>query len=135
MSKKYKLTQTSIKVNTTTLYQIQALRSFNSVEEGSLGGWVKSENNLSHEGNAWIRGNARISGDARIYGNAWVSGDAWIYGDARVYGNALVGSNALVSGGLNATFDFSSLDPSVSEITINNIKYIKKTTVTWVKQN
>jgi hypothetical protein len=41
------------------------------VKIGELGGWVKSEQNLSHTGNAWVSGDARVFGDsARISGNA-----------------------------------------------------------------
>ena len=67
--KKYVLTNNTRTIGNTTLYQIKALRSFANVNEGDLGGWIQSENNLSHEGNAWVSGNAAISG------NAWVSGD------------------------------------------------------------
>ena len=64
------------------LFRIKALVSFGYVEEGTLGGYVEKEENLDHEGNAWV------SGDAWVYGDAMVSGNAWVYGDARVSGNA-----------------------------------------------
>jgi len=72
------------------LYRIRALKDFHNVKKGKVGGYIESERNLSHEGEAWVYGNACVSGDARVYGDACVSGDAWIYGDAWVSGNAQV---------------------------------------------
>ena len=86
------------------LYRIKALKDFHNVKEGEFGGYIESERNLSHEGDAWVSGNARVYGDAWVYGNAWVygdarvSGNAWVYGNARVSGNAWVFGDAWVSG-------------------------------------
>ena len=113
---KYKLTDDSIEFNSIKLYRIQALRSFGTVKEGDLGGYVQSEANLSHEDNCWVSGNAwvsdtaqvygnaRVGGDARVFGDAWVfdnahvSDTAWVYGDAHVYGKARVYGDAQVYG-------------------------------------
>ena len=62
----------------TKLFRIKALVEFVEVEKGELGGFVEKEENLDHDGDAWV------SGDARVYGNAWVSGDAEVSGD-RMY--------------------------------------------------
>ena len=62
--------------------------AFGDVKEGELGGYVEKEENLDHDGNAWVYG------DAWVYGNAWVYGDARVYGNARVYGDARVYGNA-----------------------------------------
>ena len=72
------------------LYRIRALKDFHNVKKGKVGGYIASERNLSHEGEAWVYGNACVSGDARV------SGDACVYGDAQVYGNAQVAGNAQV---------------------------------------
>ena len=103
--RKFELTE-NFKVNAfgVKLFQIKAVRSFASVREGELGGYVEKEENLDHAGNAWVSGDAEVSGDAWVYGDAWVSGDAevsgdaWVYGDACVSGNAKVYGNACVSG-------------------------------------
>ena len=58
------------------LFQIRALISFGNVTAGDLGGYVESERNLDHDGNAWVYGDARVSGNAWVYGDAWVSGNA-----------------------------------------------------------
>lgn len=115
--KKYKLLDTDTKMFLgRTLFRIQALTSFGNVEEGDLGGYIEREENLAHEGNAWIYDdayvcgnayvydNARVCDNARICDNARVCGDAcvfhnaWIYDNARISGNAWVCDNAQVCG-------------------------------------
>ena len=80
------------------LFRIKALVAFGNVEKGELGGFIEKEDNLSHDGDAWVFGNARVSGNARVYDDAQVYGDARVYDDAQVYGNAQVFGNARVSG-------------------------------------
>ena len=46
------------------LFRIKALVAFGDVEKGELGGFIEKEDNLSHDGNAWVSGNARVSGNA-----------------------------------------------------------------------
>ena len=102
--KKYKLTDETINLNGATLYRIEALKDFGEIKKGDKGGFIESENNLAHEGNAWVSDNARVYGDAcvfdnaQVYGNAFVSGYAQVYGDAFVYGNAWLYDNTRVCG-------------------------------------
>ena len=97
--KKYELTDKTLEINGRMLYQIKALKDFDDVKVGDLGGWIESEQNLSQEGDCWVSDNARVSGDARVSDNARVNGDARVYGkswvrdDDRVYGNAVVCKN------------------------------------------
>lgn len=99
--KKFELTTESITFLGRTLFRIKALISFGSVKEGELGGYIEKEENLSHEGNAWVYGNAKVCGNARVYGDAWVCGDAEVCGDAWVCDNANVCGNAEVYGNAN----------------------------------
>ena len=92
MAKKYKLTEKYIECLGVKLFQIQALAAFGIVAVGELGGYIQSEECLSHLGDAWV------SGDAQVYGDAWVSGDARVYGHARVCGHARVYGDARVCG-------------------------------------
>ena len=93
MNKKYRFTGKEIEHFGRKLKQIER------IVDGLLGGYIESENNLDHSGDAWVYGDARVYGNARVYDNAWVSGnarvygDAWVYGDARVYGNAKIKTN------------------------------------------
>ena len=102
--KKYALTNVVIKAIGKTLYRIIALKNFGDVKAGDLGGFVESEDNLSHEGDCWvfgeaqIYGNARVSGNARISENAQVYGEALISGDAKIWGNAKVYEKVQISG-------------------------------------
>ena len=77
--KKYELLKDDTKtVFGHTLYRIKALRDFGNVEKGDLGGYIESENNLSHYGNAMVFDNAMVCDNAMVYGNAMVCGDAVI---------------------------------------------------------
>ena len=96
--KKFELTTEYITLNGIKLFRIKALVQVGDVEAGELGGYVEREENLSHNGNAWVYGNAEVYGDARVYGDAEVYGNARVCGDARVYGDAEVCGNARVCG-------------------------------------
>ena len=108
--KKYEITNETIHVYGKTFYRIKSLINFGNVTQGTLGGFIEKETNLSHDGNAWVFDDAIVCGNARVYGDAWVfdnaivCGDAWVfgntmvYGNARVYGNAIVCCNAIVCG-------------------------------------
>ena len=98
MSKKFELTTNTKLFLGRKLFQIRALISFGSVKEGELGGYIEKDENLSHNGNAWVYGDAMVFGDARVFGNAEVYGDAMVFGDAEVYGDAEVFGNAEVYG-------------------------------------
>ena len=80
--KKFELTTECITFLGRKLFRIKALIQFGDVNPGDLGGYVEKEENLDHDGNAWVYGNAWVCGDARICGNAQVSGDARVCGNA-----------------------------------------------------
>ena len=102
--KKYELTAES-KINWfgKTLYRIKACIDFTTtsgdkVKAGDLGGYVEKEQNLSHDGKAWVCGDAMVCDNAMVWGNAKVYGDAKVCGDAKVWGNAKVYGDAKVCG-------------------------------------
>ena len=74
--KKYKLTNEEIRVGGKKLRRIQALKTFGRVHAGDIGGFVEGEQNLSHEGKAWVCDNAVASGDAAVCDDAVVRGNA-----------------------------------------------------------
>src|ERR1044071_10486236 len=80
------------------LYRIKALKSFNNVAEGDLGGFIESEKNLSQAGTAWVYDEAKVYGEARVYGKALVCNKAKVYGEAVVCGKARVYGKAIVYG-------------------------------------
>ena len=68
--KKFELTSEFItNIFGTKLFRIKALIEFGNVKAGDLGGYVEKEENLSHEGNAWVYGNAEVYGDAEVSSN------------------------------------------------------------------
>ena len=109
--KKYELTnETKVMPTGETVYRIKALRDFDTtykpVKAGDLGGWVQSEDNLSHDGGCWLfddatgyqnskrTGNAvgynrsRQFGWSRQFGNSEQFGNSQQYGDSRQFGNS-----------------------------------------------
>ena len=92
-NKKFEMTSETVCVHEKTLHRIRALKSFKNVSAGDLGGFIEKEENLSHDGDAWVGGNAYVYDDAQVYGNAQVYGDAQVCGNAEVCGNAKVRDN------------------------------------------
>lgn len=100
--KKYELINERKIVNGQTLFRIRALKDIEYgldllgqimvLKNGSLGGFIASENNLSQEGNCWV------TRDAMVFDNARVQGNAKILNTAKVYGNAIIGDESVVSG-------------------------------------
>ena len=88
----------SLFFRTATLHRIRAVAEFGLVKIGDLGGWIEKEENLSHEGKAWI------CGDAKVWGNAKVCGDAEVCGDAKVFS----ASHVLVIGAIGSRDDFTT---------------------------
>ena len=85
--KKYELTDETIEFYGRTLHRIRACRDFvtiagKQVKVGDLGGFVETEENLSHDGMCWVFGDAKVCGNTRVYGDAKVYGNAKVYGDA-----------------------------------------------------
>ena len=103
MEKKYELLKDdTIIINDRTLYRIKALKDFDDIEEGYIGGYIEKEENLSHEGDCWVYDNAKVfasaevSDNAKIFDNAIVFGRSMIYDEAKVCDNAKIYGNAMV---------------------------------------
>ena len=58
--RKYELTDETKTTFGNTLYRIRALKTFNDIQVGDLGGYVESEDNLSQEGNCWLYNDAIV---------------------------------------------------------------------------
>ena len=93
MEKKYQLRKDLTKVvNGKTLYCIEALKSFYDVNKGELGGYIESENNLSHDGSCWVYD------EACVFDKAMVKNNARILDKAIIKGNIMVSANSVVRG-------------------------------------
>ena len=104
-NKKYELTNESVQIDNKTLYRIRALRDIQGyVKAGDLGGFVQSENNLSHEGTCWIYNDAcvydhaHVSGNAKIYNKANISEHAKIMDYSTIHNEAYVTGHAIICG-------------------------------------
>lgn len=95
---KYILTDDTIYINDKLLHRIKAIRSFNNVKEGDLGGYIQSEKNLSHEGNCWVYDDARVYGDAIVRDDATVRDKATVCEFAKVTNQSMVGDCASING-------------------------------------
>ena len=98
-NKKYKFTDDIIVFNNNrTLYRIEALIDIPEirVNAGDIGGYIESEENLSHYGTCWVADDARVFDNAKVLDNAQVFNNAIVWGNAKVYGNAQVYDNALI---------------------------------------
>ena len=98
IEKKYELIPSDME----GLYRIKALKDFNDVKNGDIGGYVESEKNLSQYDDCWIYDNAIVHDNAVVIGNALIFNNAVIYGNAivsdhaQIYDNAVVRDNAKV---------------------------------------
>ena len=67
-NRKYEIVNT-YNWNGKIIKQIRALRSFGNIKKNSIGGWIESESNLSHEGNCWITDGCIVCGDTKVTGD------------------------------------------------------------------
>lgn len=104
MMKKYEmLAGDCLSAGDRTVYRIRALRDFGDVRRGDLGGYIESEDNLCHAGDAWVYDAAQVYGPfAVVRDNGRVRGCAWVMGcvedDAQVDDLAIVAEGARVGG-------------------------------------
>lgn len=103
MGKKYEFTNESKiilgdQMREIELHRIKALKSFKKVNEGDLGGWIESEENLSQDGDCWVYDNAKVYDQAQVRGNASIRHNARVREDAIVEGNADVSKFSEIRG-------------------------------------
>lgn len=89
--KKFRMTNKTVEIirsfESYTLYQIQALMDIpkHGIKAGDFGGYLESEDLLSHEGSAWVKSSAKV------FGNSNIQGDTLIEHYAEVNASALKG--------------------------------------------
>ena len=89
-NKKYELTNETIEFEGRTLHRIRALKNFSNVKRGQIGGYIESEDNLSHEGDCWVYDEAKVFDSAIVYGNASIFENGKVYDNAKIFENATV---------------------------------------------
>lgn len=88
--KKYEMTSNVKEFLGHKLFQIKALKDFGDVKAGDLGGYIEKEENLSHNGNAWVYDNVKVYDNAKVFRDAQVLGNARVCGNAQIYNDALI---------------------------------------------
>lgn len=76
------------------MHEIRALKDFDDVKAGDLGGYIHDVKNLSQRGTCWVYPGATIGNNARVTGNAKVKGNSTVRNSARVYENAVIDGDA-----------------------------------------
>lgn len=107
MTKKYKLLEDDM-IRTSygaILYRIESLIEFKTITGktiniGDLGGYISSENNLSHKNTCWVDYNAEVSDTSIIKGNAFVGGNSLIRYGSIIKDNAIIDGYAKVFHGV-----------------------------------
>ena len=80
------------------VYEGRVLHRIKRIKDGLIGGWIESEENLSHKDSCFVYDEGMVYDDAKIFDDAVVFGNARVTNNARVYGNAMIYSNAEVCG-------------------------------------
>ena len=109
--KKYEILidkENTIEFEGRTLHRIRALRNFNDVKAGDIGGFVESEWNLSQEGNCWIYDDAICMDSASVCDNAKMYNRSCMYNYSRMYDNSEMYDNSRMYNN-SKMFDNSSL--------------------------
>lgn len=91
---KYEFTGKTFTTAGWLMHEIRALKDFDDVKAGDLGGYIYNEKNLSQRGTCWVYPGSTIENNARVTGNAKVKGKSRVRNSARVYGNAVVDNDS-----------------------------------------
>lgn len=102
ITKKYRLLENDTRtVDGKTLYRVEAIKDFASIEKGDKGGYIESEENLSQEGDCWIyRETACVFGNAKVFEDAIVIGgtkDEKICNNTKIFGKTEVFGQGTIS--------------------------------------
>ena len=109
----------SIKFGTHTLYRIRALKNFDDVKIGDIGGYIESEKNLSHMNNCLVYNDAKVLEDAvvrdnaKVYNDALISEDAVVCFNARIHDNVKLYGESIVDGNAEVYGNVELFDESV----------------------
>lgn len=128
--KRYGFTEETKVVNGVTVRRIIALQDFyivdadgpKQIKQGTLGGWIEKEENLSQEGLAWVADEAVVYGDAEVTDAALICDKAEVCGPtgirdyARVYDSAKIGCGDGSDVGLTVVSEHASVYGNASII-------------------
>lgn len=78
-----------------TVYRIEALKSFDNVKKGDIGGYVESYNNLSQEGYCWIYDDSIVFQSAIVKENSYIHDNSIIKGKSEILNSLVKGSSII----------------------------------------
>lgn len=147
MKKKYEFSKETLEIDGHILHRIIALKDFNIVKKGDLGGFIEEEDNLSQYGECWIYDNAAVYDGAIVYGDAMICNKARIFDNAEVGDNVVICNNVLVYGyaticdnakifGNVKIYDFATIGNNAyiySDVKIYNHAKVYGNTIIWDK--
>jgi carbonic anhydrase/acetyltransferase-like protein (isoleucine patch superfamily) len=87
--------------------RIRAIRDIGDglITAGTLGGWIESEKNLSHDGNCWVADESSVAMSALVSDDAFISKYAQLWDHAHVYGKVHVTDQSSVFGDASVSGD------------------------------
>lgn len=95
-----------IEYDNVKLYRIRALRDIDGLlEEGELGGYIQSNENLDQNGDCWVGDNAIVYENARIRDNALVLDESIIGGLTTVKDSVLIEGCNIIKGNIEISGD------------------------------
>lgn len=100
-NKKYKFIEDDVRIvnnRTRKVHRIVALRDFSDVKKGDLGGYAEKEENLSHEGFAWVYDDGIVFDNARVINDATVHNYAVVCRAAVLRGSACAKDYSIIGG-------------------------------------
>jgi len=104
LGRKYEITTEFKYYDGKKVYRIRALRDFDEVKAGDLGGYVDGYHNLSQEGHCWISQGAVVHERGYVSGNAWaldktvVRNNAELKDKACIFDNVVLHQNVVIKG-------------------------------------
>lgn len=125
LNSKFELTGETKNINCITVYRIKA-------KNGTKGGLIESENNLSESGecfvceDAIVMGNSQVEDDADVYGNAklfnnvHVTGNSEVTGKVTIDGNITIGKNVFISSSLRGELTITGTGSITSSDELND---------------
>ena len=90
MEKKYEFTGSVMRIDGHYVKQIVAIRSFGEIKKGVKGGYIQSEDNLSHDGDCWVYPDGVVAEHAVVQDNAKVYSGI-VFNSAVIKDNANIG--------------------------------------------
>lgn len=74
------------------------LKQIIRLSDGLVGGYIESEENLSHSGTCFIYDNAKVYGNAKVCDNSSIYDEVTVYDNAMLCGNVIVNDNVSIFG-------------------------------------